>query len=372
MDGIDKIRHATWLELFYDLIFVIVISKITHVLVKVGDSDYFFQYFIKYVLMFLPVWWAWVGYTLYNNRFDIGDIVQKILTSLQLFAIIILSFFVDSDFDRHYFGFTISYVAIRYLLVGMYWRAYYIHSKLRKVSRYFMIGFLIGATISLSSILFSGVTKYIVLYAGIFIDFLVPIIGKQKIQSAPINSHHLPERLGLMTIILLGESIVSITNGVAIFSMEMEGLVTIVLGYTLLLSIFWLYFSFMEKEIHGIQLFHGQQLIYGHLPLYLSLGLIANVIYFSIPNHPILNDNFIILVITAMSLLVISLQLIRLNYVKHVKKWNTLILLSVKISLLLLMVFLDLSKMILIAGCIGILLITAFVHQKSRKQLPKV
>ena len=150
----DKIiiRHATWMELFYDLIFVIAISKITHTLAKVGTDTHDLHYLGKYVLMFLPVWWAWIGHTLYNNRFDIGDRWQKVLTAFQLFAIILLSFFIDPDFEQYYLGFTLCYVAIRYALILMYWRSYHLHQQVRHVSRYFMVGFFIGASIVFYSV----------------------------------------------------------------------------------------------------------------------------------------------------------------------------------------------------------------------------
>ena len=369
MENKSIIRHATWLELFYDLIFVIVIAKITHVLAKLGSSDHGYIYYFKYLLMFLPVWWAWIGHTLYNNRFDIADNWQKVLTIFQLFAIIMLSFFIGPDFEKYYLGFTFSYVTIRYLLILMYWRSYYLHHHVKEVSKYFMIGFFIGTSISLSSVLFTGITKYIILYAGILFDFLIPIIGKKKIQSVAVDSHHLPERLGLMTIILLGESILSITNSLNVISSDWEARIVILLGYVLILGVFWLYFSFIEKDIQGIPMKHGQSLIYGHLPLYLSLGLIANLIYFSIPGHPIDNTVFSILVLSSMTLLLVSLQLIRISYLKHEPALRTLFFLVLKIGVLVAILSIGLPKIIVLTTCILLLLATYGLHHRSRKKL---
>jgi low temperature requirement protein LtrA len=50
-------RHATWLELFYDLVFVVVIFQLAHNL----EEDFSLNGFLGFLALFVPVWWSWTG-----------------------------------------------------------------------------------------------------------------------------------------------------------------------------------------------------------------------------------------------------------------------------------------------------------------------
>lgn len=76
-------RHATWLELFYDLVFVVAVSQLAHNLSK----DVSLTGFLSFAALFVPVWWAWIGTTFYANRFDSDDVLRRLLMGLQMLAI---------------------------------------------------------------------------------------------------------------------------------------------------------------------------------------------------------------------------------------------------------------------------------------------
>jgi len=63
-------RHATWLELFFDLVFVAAISVVTHNLLGVHDKHLDHGHAWLYPLEIIPVWWIWASQTLFDNRFD--------------------------------------------------------------------------------------------------------------------------------------------------------------------------------------------------------------------------------------------------------------------------------------------------------------
>jgi low temperature requirement protein LtrA len=63
-------RRVTWLELFFDLIFVAAVAQVGLPLA----SDYSLAGLARYAVMFLLIWWAWLGHTLYCTRFDTDDL----------------------------------------------------------------------------------------------------------------------------------------------------------------------------------------------------------------------------------------------------------------------------------------------------------
>ena len=81
-------RRASWLELFFDLIFVAAVSQVG---VPLGQ-DYSIYGLVRYSLMFLLIWWAWFGHTMYSTRFDADDVVHRLLTLVQIFAAALLAF----------------------------------------------------------------------------------------------------------------------------------------------------------------------------------------------------------------------------------------------------------------------------------------
>ena len=66
----DPHRRATWLELFFDLIFVVALSDASEMLNETHDGHIAPDQFLHFVLVFLPLWWIWAGHTIYANRFD--------------------------------------------------------------------------------------------------------------------------------------------------------------------------------------------------------------------------------------------------------------------------------------------------------------
>ena len=318
------VRKATWLELFFDLVFVVAIAKAVHALGHVHEGHIPTEYYVKYVLMIVPLWWAWTGHTLFANRFGTDDTLQRLMIFAQMACAISLAVFIDPDFDQHYRGFLFSYAAFRGLLVLMYWRAIVTVKKNAEVARYLANGFTVGLLISLSSLLFDGYWKYFVLYAGIGFDILVPLIGRRRLKHAPVQSHHLPERFGLLTIILLGESVAGLVSSLDAVGVSGQALLAVFAGFVWTGSIWWAYFENLEHCIYGRSLGTGQATIYLHLLIYIFLGGIANTIRFAIDPALALIDYKLLAGISTVGF-VVALELLHLSY--HPKaEWRPLLL----------------------------------------------
>src|ERR1043166_6216746 len=68
-------RRATWMELFFDLIFVAAVAEVGSPL----RAYYSWPGLLRYSFLFVLIWWAWSGHTLYSTRFDHDDLVQRVL-----------------------------------------------------------------------------------------------------------------------------------------------------------------------------------------------------------------------------------------------------------------------------------------------------
>lgn len=297
----NEIRQATWLELFFDLIFVVALGKITHLLSHVHDGHLSHGVWLKFVLLFIPLWWIWIGHTTYSNRFDADERPHRVATLLLMFLLILFSVLIDQEMDRNFHLFAGVYVGARLLIAGFYFNA----AKSYPDKKGFCIPmgriYAAGAFISLSAVFFELPLAAFVFYAGILFDIFVPLILKKKIVFFPVDKDHLVERVGLLAIILLGESIISLSNGITSVSWQMQTIVTASTGFVLLGMIWWIYFDSFPFLTESKKDPNGTAIMFSQLLTYMALAVMANTI-----RHAILNDlnleEFRVMAITGMLL----------------------------------------------------------------------
>ena len=81
--GAQEDRRATWLELFFDLVFVAAVGQLANALSADPTAGRFFEF----LGLFVAVWWAWMGFTFYANRFDTDDLPYRLLLLLAMFGV---------------------------------------------------------------------------------------------------------------------------------------------------------------------------------------------------------------------------------------------------------------------------------------------
>lgn len=133
-------RSATWLELFYDLIFVVAIAELGHNL----SGHLTLPGFLGFAALFVPVWWCWVGATFYATRFDTDDAGHRLLTLLQMAIISTLAVNVHHALGETSVGFALSYAAARGVLVIQYLIAGYHVPVARELTTWYARGFSIS------------------------------------------------------------------------------------------------------------------------------------------------------------------------------------------------------------------------------------
>jgi len=274
------IKKANWLELLFDLIFVYAVSKATHILAHdghVGLSQY-----ITFILVMIPIWWIWTGHTLFATRFDTEDTTQRILTLFTMLAVVFWTAFINADFDKYYHGYLLFYVVIRLTLVSMYLNAARKNPLAKPIAKRLGTGFSLGLAVASLSLFFEPPYRYVVLYLGIGIEIITPLLSRHCLKATPVKSHHLPERYGLLTIILLGESVILLATNLTETPWSIIVVITTILGFIIIATLWWLYFDLTEHHTLGKKLGTGQRIIYGHLFVYMGLSSIALFIGYAI------------------------------------------------------------------------------------------
>lgn len=269
-------KKVTWLELFYDLLFVAAVATATHALLHVENGHIHPEYLLKFALMFIPIWWSWTGQTLFINRFGQDLLHQRIFMILQMLFVLIMTSSLSVNFDQYYLSFLIGYIGLRALTAIQYLVVQnFEEGNRKKVALFLGTRFWIGVIISFLSIFFDSWIRYAVLYIGIFVDVLVPFFGRKYLEKAPTNIAHLLERFGLLTLILFGESVVSTLFVLQPQNGNWNSISFSIISFILIISMWWQYFDNLEKKVNKSIQSTGQTIIYGHLFILMSLSMIA-------------------------------------------------------------------------------------------------
>jgi low temperature requirement protein LtrA len=270
-------RRATWLELFFDLIFVAAVAQVSGPL----HTNYSFLALARYAFLFFLIWWAWLGHTLYSTRFDTDDPVQRALTLVQMFTVAVMAANASEARDsRSAAGFAAAYAVMRIILVLQYVRERRVE-KSKRFTTYYAAGFGLAATLWLAAAFLDAPERFWVWGAALAVEIATPILCAGHDHELPPHPEHLPERFGLFTIILMGESLVAIMRGIE--SQETwspPAASTAFFGMALVFGLWWWYFdgAHAAKERHirskrDFRLFRVWS--YAHFPMYLAVATVG-------------------------------------------------------------------------------------------------
>ena len=267
---VDEDRRATWLELFFDLVFVAAVGQLANSLSAQPTTGRF----LEFLGLFVPVWWAWMGFTFYANRFDTDDVPYRLLMLVAMFGVAILATTVPSVFEGETHGFPLAYVSVRVVLLVLYARASRHVAEARSLARTFLFSFGGAVLIWLVSLLFAAPWAYVLWGVALAVELVTPIPAWRLLRNAPVDRRHLPERFGLLTLIVLGESVLAVVLGVSKVSWDAGSAAAAAAGFVVAASLWWIYFDFLDEgALTARGIFGG--LTYTYMNYFVVVGLAA-------------------------------------------------------------------------------------------------
>jgi hypothetical protein len=204
-------RSATWLELFYDLVFVVAVAILVGRLLEDITGPGVASFFGYFALL----WWLWASHTYYADRYDTDDLVYRLLAAGQMVAIVVVAASLSGDAAGSTRAFAFGYAASRVLLVVMYVRAYRHVSETRALVKGYLIGFGIATAVWAASALVPDEMRVVLWAVALSIDLATPWVMRSEQARVPLDVSHLPERFGLFTILVLGESMAAVVAGLS-------------------------------------------------------------------------------------------------------------------------------------------------------------
>ena len=270
-------RTSTWTELFYDLVFVVAVSRLGARFLH----EVTWQGFVEFAALFTVLWWAWASYTFFADRYDTDDTGQRLLAVGQMIGVAGMAAAIGLG-DQHLSTisrpFGASYAAVRLALVVMYLRAWRSVPETQPLVGGYLKGFSVEVVLWGTSVLAPEPWRYALWTAGTAVSFATPWLMRGEQVRVPLSVSHLPERFGLFTILVLGESIAAVVVGVEDEAWALASMFVGVAGVVVATSLWWVYFDNLEGSVvrrdpsrrHD---WRPTAWIYSHLPLAIFLTM---------------------------------------------------------------------------------------------------
>jgi len=241
----ESLRHATWLELFFDLVFVVAMAQLgsyLHHHLTVGG-------FLRFAGLFAIVWWVWLALSYYADTYDTDDTISHVLLVATMFGVIFLSQTIDGALSGGSFAFAVAVFVLRAVLTVSHLRGLYMDSEAKRFVRYWIgLEVLVTAVWGLSLLVPEPgrfglwIASFVISTAGISAIYL----GFETVET---QVSHFSERLGLFTILVLGETIIVVAFGTSFVEVDARTVLVGSLGFAIAVSAWWLYFNRFDEGV---------------------------------------------------------------------------------------------------------------------------
>jgi len=276
-DRDERHRAATPLELLFDLCFVVAVGQAASQLHHQLAENHVGHGVLSFVLVFFAIWWGWVNFTWFASAFDTDDGPYRLLTLVQLGGALVVAAGVADAFDDDFTVIVIGYVLMRVAMVAQWLRAAATARDHRPTALRYAAGIAV-VQVGWIAWLFLPESWFLPCFVVLAVlEILVPIWAEA---AAPTtwHHHHIAERYGLFTLIVLGETVLSATNAVkeAIESgTEVIDLVFLAAaGLVLVFAMWWLYFD-QPGHRRLAQFRYGYAWGFGHYLIFASAAAVG-------------------------------------------------------------------------------------------------
>jgi low temperature requirement protein LtrA len=272
-------RVASPLELFFDLCFVVAIAQAGVQLVHAVVEGQAGHGILNYAMQFFAIWWAWMNFTWFASAYDNDDVLYRVVTLVQIAGVLVLAAGVSRAFQNHdFFVVWLGYVIMRLAMAAQWLRAARsAEGPERTMALRYAGGVLLCLVGWLGLVLLPEPARPWVFLVMVIAELSVPLYA-EKDYSTSWHPHHISERYGLFTIIVLGETIaaatVAVKSGVDEHDALGELLPIAAGGLLIVFSAWWIYFV---VPIHGHLRSNGQAFLwgYGHYLIFASAAAIG-------------------------------------------------------------------------------------------------
>ena len=231
-------RQATWLELFFDLVFVIAVAGLVGLL----HDDLSPAGFGWFAFLLLPMWWLWTDYSYYGDLFDSDDVVYRLALLAVMFGIVAVGRVGDEIVRGGAAWGALVFAAMYAVLCALHARALGPNPDLRPLTRRYVAAAAAAAVLYGASTFAPPPWRFVLWAVAVALMMVNSPLAYYQLPDLPHQLSHMPERFGLFVIIVLGESVVAVAAGIAETEQTPAVAAASAAGFALAAALWWTYF----------------------------------------------------------------------------------------------------------------------------------
>lgn len=297
--GSKNESKVSFVELFFDLVFVFSISQLAHSL-----AEHFTPLgAMEAIMLIFAVWWVWIFTTWVTNWLDPDRMPVRIMLFVLMFAGLILSAAIPEAFGEKAIFFAGAYV---FMQVGRSLFAVYAlrdvhsgrHRNFLRITSWLVLSgifWIAGALVEGELRIGLWLVALVIEYSAPALGFRVPGLGKSTVADWDVSGAHIAERCALFIIICLGEAVLQAGKTFAEEPVTPLMVMVFITAFVGTVALWWIYFQFgHERAAHRIE--HDdtpgslarQAFTYAHIPILagIILSVVGDEFLFAHPHEP--------------------------------------------------------------------------------------
>jgi low temperature requirement protein LtrA len=240
-------RPASWLELFFDLVFAGAIGQLAGAL----QDHPALGTLARFALLFTPIWWLWVQFTFYADRHESDDAAHRVAFLSAMVGCVGLAASGPRALSGHTTAFAVAVIALRGLQLLLYARARRHLPATRALYTRYLIFFGAAGGLWLASLAAAGPARYALWGAALLTD----AAGAQEMlpssRPVPVNPWHLADRFQLLVLIVLGESVARLISAAAVRPWSVPLAVVLAAALLTLAALWWAWLATADRDALG-------------------------------------------------------------------------------------------------------------------------
>ena len=295
--GSKNESKVSFVELFFDLVFVFSISQLAHAL-----AEHFTPLgALEAIMLIFAVWWVWVFTAWVTNWLDPDRMPVRIMLFTLMFAGLILSAAIPEAFGEKAIFFAGAYV---FMQVGRSLFTVYAlknasaanHRNFLRITSWLVLSgifWISGALVEGEARIVLWLIALVIEYSAPALGFRVPGLGKSTTADWNVSGAHLAERCALFIIICLGEAVLQAGKTFAEQPVTPLIVAVFVTAFVGTVALWWIYFQFgHERAAHRIEhedtpgSLARQAFTYAHIPILagIMLSVVGDEFLFAHPH----------------------------------------------------------------------------------------
>lgn len=285
--------RVTFVELFFDLVFVFAITQLSHTLLEHLSLGGLLQA----TLILMAVWWVWIYTSWVTNWLDPDRTPVRLLLFALMLAGLVLSTSIPQAFGSKALAFAGAYVFMQvgrslFMLWALKGHSPVNYYNFQRIACWLVLsgGFWIAGAFAQGDARFAlWVVALLIEYLGPWLRFRTPGLGASSTSDWDVEGAHLAERCGLFVIIALGESVLVTGATFAKLPWTPVNVASFLVAFVGSVAMWWIYFNIgAERSSRHISAAADPGSLARLVYTYLHLPLVAGIIVVAVGDELVL------------------------------------------------------------------------------------